>query len=88
MLTIKNFWEQVETLTGEKASTMRRWIGELIHRRNEIAHRADRPNEGEEADPHGLRPISHAWTNMRVQVTKTFVTASAELILQTIGPIH
>jgi hypothetical protein len=80
ILTIVKFWEQVEKNCGEPASNLRRHVGELIQRRNQIAHRADRPDEGEEADGHGLRPISLSWTNLRVQAAKTLVTAAADLI--------
>jgi hypothetical protein len=83
-LTIKNFWEQIEKLTGEKTSNLRRLIDELIYRRNQIAHRADRPEDGENADALGLRPITLAWTNLRIQSAKTLVTASAEIIVRTI----
>jgi hypothetical protein len=80
ILTVTKFWEQVEKTTGESAATLKRQVGELIQRRNQIAHRADRPDEGEEADGYGLRPISFAWTNLRVQSARTLVTASAELV--------
>lgn len=83
-LTIKNFWEEIEKTTGTSAKSLKALIGDLIHRRNQIAHRADRPEEGEESDSHGLREIKFAWTNHRVQAAKTLVTASAELIEGTI----
>ena len=51
-----------------------------MKRRNQIAHRADRPNDGEDADGHGLRPINLPWTNVRVQAAKTLVTAGSEAI--------
>jgi len=86
ILTIKkkDFWGWIEYSTGEKQETFKKNIDELVHRRNQIAHRADRPDEGEEADAYGLRPISYSWTHHRVQSAKTFVTASAELITKTI----
>lgn len=84
VLTIKNFWDQIENITAEKASNLRKQIGELIQRRNLIAHRADRPEEGEGADKLGLRPILFAWTNHRVQATRTLVHASADLISATV----
>jgi hypothetical protein len=59
-------------------------VGDLISRRNQIAHRADRPGENEEADGHGLRPINLSWTNVRVQAAKTVVTAGAEVMHGTI----
>lgn len=83
-LTIKKFWEEIEKTTGTSAKSLKALIGDLIHRRNQIAHRADRPEEGEESDGHGLREIKFAWTNHRVQAAKTLVTASAELIEGTI----
>ena len=83
-LTIKKFWEEIERIAGTPAKGLKTLIGDLIYRRNQIAHRADRPEEGEEADGHGLRVIKFAWTNHRVQAAKTLVTASAELIEETI----
>jgi RiboL-PSP-HEPN len=80
ILTIDDFWNQVAHSCEERPGNLRRLINELIARRNQITHRADRPEEGEEADALGLRPISLAWTNLRVQAARTLVTASAELI--------
>ena len=82
-LTMKKFWEEVEKVAGTPAKNLKGLIGDLILRRNQIAHRADRPDEGEEADKLGLRTITFAWTNHRVQTAKTLVTASAELIEET-----
>lgn len=81
ILTVRNFWKEVERITGESEEQLKKKTNELVQRRNQIAHRADRPDEekGEEADVHGLRPISHAWTNQRIQTAKTIVSASAEL---------
>lgn len=84
ILTINKFWEQVQIITGEQSGTFKRLINELIARRNQIAHRADRPTEHEmaeeRADSQGLRPITFAWTNIRVQTARSLVIASAELI--------
>ncbi len=82
-LTMKKFWEEIEKVAGTPAKSLKGLIGDLILRRNQIAHRADRPDEGEEADKLGLRTITFAWTNHRVQAAKTLVTASAELIEET-----
>ncbi|MBW1801657.1 MAG: hypothetical protein JRJ85_13120, partial [Deltaproteobacteria bacterium] len=84
ILTIRNYWEQIEKLTGEKASNHKRLVGELIQRRNQIAHRADRPEGQEETDSVGLRSINYAWANLRVQAAKTIVNASDDLISRTI----
>jgi hypothetical protein len=88
ILTITNFWEQIERIAGEKPANLKRIIGDLILRRNQIAHRADRPEKGEDIDGLGLRPISLSWTNNRVQSAKTLVTASAGLIDQAIRKLE
>lgn len=80
ILTIQKFWDQVEKRSGEPASHLKRNAGELITRRNQIAHRADRPDENEPADGHGLRPITFAWANVRTQAARTLVSAAAEVI--------
>lgn len=82
-MTITKFWDRIEQETGSPAKEIKRLVGELITRRNQIAHRADRPEDGEEANAHGLRPITFAWTNQRVQTAKTLVAASANLIRKT-----
>ena len=86
ILTIKkkDFWRKIEHDTGEKPETFRKHINELVHRRNQIAHRADRPDESEDADVLGLRPILYSWTNLRVQSAKTLVSAAATMIDKTI----
>lgn len=81
ILTVKNFWSEVESVCSLKAADLRTSVGELIQRRNQIAHRADRPaDEQDEADGHGLRPITYAWTNAHVQQAKTLVSAAHEVI--------
>jgi hypothetical protein len=84
VMTITKFWDRIEQETGSPAKEIRRLVGELITRRNLIAHRADRPDDGEDANAHGLRPITYAWTNQRVQTAKTLVAASASLIQETL----
>ncbi len=88
ILTIRNFWEQVEKTCGEPATNLRRLISDLISRRNLIAHRADRPDDPDEVDTHGLTPISFAWTNIRVQAVKTLVTAAAGIFSQTMAQLE
>ncbi len=80
IMTVRNFWPEVQRICGEDAANLKRHVGDLISRRNQIAHRADRPNDGEEADGHGLRPINLPWTNVRVQAAKTLITAGSEAI--------
>jgi len=84
ILTVRNFWEEIEKTCGGTAADIKRLVGELIARRNQIAHRADRPDDQEETDRHGLKPITFSWTNMRVQAVKTFVLAAAEVFSMTL----
>lgn len=83
ILTVKDFWSQISSKTGNPDKDIKRQIGEIIQRRNQIAHRADRPDETastpEEQDGHGLRAINYAWTNTRVATAKNVVSASAEI---------
>lgn len=88
ILTVRDFWEQVEKACGESATNLRRLVGDLISRRNVIAHRADRPDHAGEVDTHGLTPISFAWTNIRVQAVKTLVTAAAGIFTQTLARLE
>ena len=63
---------------------------ELILRRNQIAHRADRPDdpsarqEAEPTDGHGLRYINYAWVNQRVAIARNVVEASADVFASAI----
>lgn len=91
-LTVKNYWPQVAKACGMDESNIKEQVKELITRRNQIAHRADRPND--EADPpedqdgHGLRAISYAWANTRVSTAKNVVSASAEIFTSTIKTLE
>lgn len=80
ILTVRDFWKDVVDHTGLDAKSIRGQLSDLITRRNDIAHRADRPKDGTppaDCDPHGLRPITHAWVNTRVVNAKSFVQAAA-----------
>ncbi len=77
---IKEFWERVGQECGEKASDLRRCIDEIAARRNDIVHRADRPKEDQEANGSGLRPVSRAWVNLRLQTVKAPVLAAEKII--------
>ncbi|MBN1547850.1 MAG: hypothetical protein JW902_14460, partial [Syntrophaceae bacterium] len=71
MLAIRNFWEQVENTCGEPARNIKRLLGDLLARRNQITHRADRPTDTSDVDRHGLRKISFSWVNIRIHAAKT-----------------
>jgi hypothetical protein len=80
ILTMKDFWKDIASFTGLDASAIRAQLNDLILRRNQIAHRADRPEDNnpiDQRDPHGLRPITHAWVNTRIHTTKAFVQGAA-----------
>lgn len=80
ILTVKDLWKDITDHCGLDAKTIRSQLNDLILRRNQIAHRADRPEVGDtsvEPDPHGLRPITHGWVNSRLTTAKTFVEAAA-----------
>jgi len=83
ILTVKNFWNQMAVKTGIPDKEIKSHLTELIQRRNKIAHRADRPDEGtppHQCDPHGLYPITRAWTSSRVATAKAFAHGAAEVV--------
>ena len=83
ILTVKNFWSQMAAKTGILDKEIKSHLTELIQRRNKIAHRADRPDEGtplNQCDPHGLHPITRAWTSSRVATAKAFAHGAAEVV--------
>jgi len=92
VLTVAKFWPSVAQKTGLPEGDIKRQIGELIWRRNQIAHRADRPSddprEAEDVDGHGLRAISYSWANTRVSTAKTVASASAEIIGKTLAKLE
>src|SRR5262249_26623139 len=92
ILTVKEFWQQVSKKCGLPDADIKRQIGELITRRNQIAHRADRPDgradRPEEQDGHGLRTISYAWANTRVATAKNVVAAGSEIFAATLKKLE
>jgi HEPN superfamily RiboL-PSP-like protein len=88
VLTVTSFWDRVGAECEVPQKILKQHIGDLITRRNRIAHRADRPQGSEEADGQGLRPITFAWVNARVQNARTVVTAGAEVISEAIKQLE
>ena len=83
ILTVRDFWKTVGEHTGLDAKIIRSQLNDLILRRNQIAHRADRPEDAtpaDQLDPHGLRPITYPWVNTRITTAKAFVQAAAASI--------
>ena len=69
ILTVRNFWGEVEKEIGLKPSELQPRLNTMINRRNKITHRADHPDKDtnpEEIDSHGLRAMSHAWASTHV----------------------
>lgn len=92
VLTVKDFWAKVAAKTGNPDNEIKRHLGEIIQRRNQIAHRADRPDESadepEEQDGHGLRAINYAWANTRVATAKNVVSAASEIFTATLQQLE
>lgn len=92
ILTVKDFWAKVAAKTGNPDKEIKRHIGEIIQRRNQIAHRADRPDETaespDEQDGHGLRAINYAWANMRVATAKNVVSAASDIFTVTLQQLE
>jgi hypothetical protein len=91
ILNVKDFWKEVSTQTGFDPKEIRSRLNDLINRRNQIAHRADRPEDGtplKECDPHGLRPITHAWTSTRITTARAFVQSAAVAVEKALGDLE
>jgi hypothetical protein len=92
ILTVTQFWPQIAKRCGLSETDIQKQISELIKRRNQVAHRADRPDERadppEDQDGHGLRAISYSWTHTRVATAKTVVSAAAEIFVKTLGQLE
>jgi hypothetical protein len=84
MLAIRNFWEQVENTCAEPARNIKRLLGDLLARRNQITHRADRPTDTSDVDGHGLRKITFSWVNNRVHAAKTLVSATDDILTNSV----
>ena len=92
VLTVTKFWSSVSHKTGLPETDIKRQLAELITRRNQIAHRADRPDDDaqlpEEIDGHGLRAISYSWAHSRVSNAKTVISASDEIFQKTLSKLE
>jgi hypothetical protein len=91
ILTIKDFWGPMSTQIGLSQSELKGRLGSLIQRRNDITHRADRPDKKtppDDIDSHGLRAMSHAWATTHVMTAKSVVTASADIFKKALGQLQ
>ena len=76
---VRDIWEDIARITEMDAGIIRRMVGELVARRNQIAHRADRLEPLAPGQSGRLRPITYAWTISRVQSSRTVVTAASDV---------
>ncbi|MCC6132530.1 MAG: hypothetical protein IT186_21610 [Acidobacteria bacterium] len=86
-LGVKDFWKEISRRIGTSQEDLKQKLPSLITRRNQIAHRADRPDDeasAENIDRYGLRVIFFPWTNTHVQLARSFITASAEVFEQSV----
>ena len=88
VMTVRNFWDDVGRRCGRTARELRRDIDELITRRNQIAHRADRPEADEEQDGYGLRVIHSAWVRTRLASARSLVDAANQVFTETIQSLE
>lgn len=88
ILTVPDFWTESAKLMGPKPSEVQSSLSSLIQRRNQITHRADRPDENtkpEDVDTHGLRAISFSWASTHINIAKSFVIAADTVINKAIA---
>ena len=92
ILTVRDYWPKISGKCGMPEQDIKRQLGELVNRRNQVAHRADRPDDAadppEEQDGHGLRAISYAWANTRIATAKNVVSASSEIFRATMQQLQ
>ena len=91
ILTVKDFWTPVSAQTGIPANELRTRLSNLIQRRNEITHRADRPDnktKPEEIDSHALRAMTYPWAATHVMTAKSVVAASSEVFKKAIAQME
>lgn len=84
ILTVPDFWNETAKLVGLKSAALQNTLSTLIQRRNQITHRADRPDETtkpEDVDTHGLRAISFPWASTHLSAAKSFVIA-ADIVIK------
>jgi len=84
VLTVRNFWEDLGRRCGRTVQELRRDLDDLITRRNQISHRADRPEANEEQDGHGLRVIHSAWVRTRLATARSIVDAANQIFKETV----
>lgn len=76
---VRDIWEDIARITDMEAAITRRMVSELVARRNQIAHRADRQEPPAPGQSGRLRPITYAWTISRVHSSRAVVTAASDV---------
>lgn len=92
IMTVRDFWNVIAHRCGRNAIDVRRELDDLINRRNQIAHRADRPNPEaippEETDQNGQRAIHAAWVTTRIANAKGLVNSANDCFRETLGRLE
>jgi hypothetical protein len=92
IMTVRDFWKVIAHRCGRDATDVRRELDELINRRNQIAHRADRPNPEanppEETDQNGQRTIHVAWVTTRIATAKGLVNIANDCFRATLARLE
>jgi hypothetical protein len=92
IMTVRNFWDDIGRRCGKNVRDIKRELDELIYRRNQIAHRADRPDPEadpeKETDQNGQCAIHASWVTTRHATAKSLVTAAHECFTETISRLE
>lgn len=91
ILTVRSFWKDVSRSMGVEEADLRKRLTNLIQRRNQITHRADRPDEKtapEDIDAHGLRTMPYGWAHTHVSTAKAFVSASSGIFTTAVSQLQ
>ncbi|MBI3948941.1 MAG: hypothetical protein HY314_00580 [Acidobacteria bacterium] len=77
LLSIEKPWEQIAQQLGRDRKELMKIIDETTRRRNDIVHRADRPQSDPSAD---LQEINYSWTKQAVDTIGHVCLALDELV--------
>ena len=79
ILGCRDFWHDVGRIIGSTPSALKTRISDIVSRRNDIVHRADREMD-EESNDVQLKKVSRAWVNDHIEAVRTLVLAADEVI--------
>lgn len=91
ILGVRDFWKKVAKAHGRPAEEIRGGIQDLVTRRINIVHRADRPGskeKEEDIDGFELKKITIGWVQHRVSLAHALVDHSDELFRGAVGTLQ